>query len=227
MKEPLNPLSFELLHERVGQFVKQSSQELPSTIERVAFWIGWGGAGLGLIAAAATPRWVSAESMLPFAAAGLGIEVAGFAISMALMLKREVPKLWQARRHHAKEMDSDFRCYRELVDWLERYPRDERSERLRFVRNLKTNMSYRLGLAMGGVERLGVFPVLVALYLQFKGWKVGDWRALVDVNWAGGLVIWAMVLLYGAGWMLVGLKVRLDTYELLLEESLQGGSARG
>ena len=83
-------------------------------------------------------------------------------------------------------------------------------------------MSYRLGLAMGGIERLGVFPVLIALYLQFKDWKWGDWAALADVNLVAGLLIWAMVLLYGVGWILIGLKVRLDTYQSILEESLQG-----
>lgn len=221
MKEPSIPLSFELLHQKVEQYIKQSSRELPGVVERVAFWIGWAGAGVGLIVASTTPRWFTPEFALPVVRAGLGVEIAGFAISMALMLKREVPKLWQARKQHAREMDADFRGYREIVTGLERYPKEERSERLRFVRALRNNMSYRLGLAMGGIERLGVFPVLLALYLQFKDWEWGNWDAMFDVNLLGGFLIWAIVLLYGVGWMVIGLKVRLDTYESLLDESLQ------
>jgi len=37
-----------------------------------------------------------------------------------------------------------------------------------------------------------------------------------------GLLIWAMVLLYAMGWLLIGLRNRLDTYVDLLENSLRG-----
>jgi hypothetical protein len=221
VKEFLVPLTFELLHQRVEQYIKRSKRELPGIVERAAFWIGWAGAGFALIAASTTPRWFAPQSALPFVTAGLVIELAGFAISLLLMLKREVPKLLRVRQQHAQEMDSDFQSYREIIAWLERYPVDERRERFRFVRDLKNKMSYRLGLAMGGVERLGIFPVLVVLYLQFRDWEWGSWGALTEINLVGGLLIWAMVLLYGMGWMVMGLKVRLDTYESLLEESLQ------
>jgi len=36
-----------------------------------------------------------------------------------------------------------------------------------------------------------------------------------------GLLIWMMVLLYAAGWLLIGLRTRLDTYVHLLESALQ------
>lgn len=227
MKSPQVPLTFELLHREVEQYVKQSSRDLPGLVERCAFWIGWAGAGFGLVAASTAPRWFSAESVLPYAKAGLLIEITGFAVALALMFTRELPKLWRARRQHAEEMEVDFKKYREIVAWLRSYPLDVRQRRHRFVRSLKNNMTYRLGLATGGVERLGIFPVLVALYFQFKDWEWGNWAALGEVNLVGGLLIWAMVLLYGLGWMLVGLKVRLDTYESLLEESLQSEEAIG
>ena len=64
-------------------------------------------------------------------------------------------------------------------------------------------------------------PVLVALYLQFRNWTWGDWATAFDVNPVAGLIIWMMVLLYAAGWMLIGLRTRLDTYVSLLEAALQ------
>lgn len=59
MKDPQIPLSFELFHKRVEQYIKQSSRELPGIVERVMFWIGWAGAGLGLLVASTTPRWIT------------------------------------------------------------------------------------------------------------------------------------------------------------------------
>jgi len=56
--------------------------------------------------------------------------------------------------------------------------------------------------------------------LQFRNWSWGDWSGAFDVKPVAGLLIWAMVLLYAAGWLLVGLRSRLDSYVSLLEESL-------
>jgi len=73
----------------------------------------------------------------------------------------------------------------------------------------------------GGLQRLGPFPVLIALYLQFRGWKWGDWAGAFDVSLLGALLIFGMVVLYAVGWMLIGLRTRLDTYVALLEGSIQ------
>lgn len=213
-------LSFELLLQKVDEYVAQTERQRPGALERVAFWLGWLGAGFALASAALLGRWLPISQVLLFAKVGFFIEIGGFAISLLLMLYREVPKLWRARRAHAVELDADYRSFLEVVAWLNRFPSDERVGRLRFVRDLKGRMSYRLGLALGGIERLGIFPVLIALYLQFKDWRWGDWAALANVNLVAGFLVWTMVLLYGVGWLLVSLKVRLDTYESLLAESL-------
>lgn len=72
----------------------------------------------------------------------------------------------------------------------------------------------------GGLQRLGPFPLLIALYLQFRGWKWGDWASAFDVSLVGALLIFAMVLLYLLGWMLISMRTRLDTYVALLEGSI-------
>lgn len=92
---------------------------------------------------------------------------------------------------------------------------------LRFSSGLRQRMNERLGLLFGGIQRLGFFPVLVALYLQFRNWTWGNWAAAFDVNPVAGLIIWMMVLLYALGWLLIGLRTRLDSYIELLEAALQ------
>ncbi len=79
----------------------------------------------------------------------------------------------------------------------------------------------RTGLMYGGLQKLGPFPLLIALYLQFRNWEWGDWAGAFDVNLVGGLLIFALVLLYVMGWVLIGMRVRLDTYVMLLEASLE------
>ncbi|AWH39260.1 hypothetical protein C1929_10655 [Stenotrophomonas sp. ZAC14D1_NAIMI4_6] len=79
----------------------------------------------------------------------------------------------------------------------------------------------RMGLMYGGLQRLGPFPLLVALYLQFRNWHWGDWTGVFDIGWAGVILIFAMVMLYLVGWILIAQRTRLDTYVSLLEASLQ------
>jgi len=124
-------------------------------------------------------------------------------------------------------MDFVFAYWRELVAELCGFPRAQREEMLRFASALRDRMNERMGLVYGGFQRLSIFPVLVALYLQFRNWKWGDWASAFDVNLVAGLLIWMMVLLYAAGWLLIGLRTRVDTYVNLLESALQGERAPG
>jgi len=78
-----------------------------------------------------------------------------------------------------------------------------------------------MGLIYGGLQRLGPFPLLIALYLQFRQWKWGDWSSAFNVGQLGAFLIYALVLLYITGWLLTGLRTRLDTYAALLEGSMQ------
>lgn len=50
------------------------------------------------------------------------------------------------------------------------------------MRDRRTNMHDRLGLFTGGMEKLGFMPVLLALYLQLKDWRFGDWTVLSKIT---------------------------------------------
>ena len=104
-------------------------------------------------------------------------EAAGFATSLVMMLHRELPQFRKPRLVHAAEMDIDFGKWQDLVVELRQFPAVQRATRLRFIQRLRNNMDHRMGLAFGGTQRLGIFPILIALYLQFRNWKWGDWAA--------------------------------------------------
>lgn len=214
------PLTYAWLHQRVQAYVGDSHQPAPSRLERWSLWLGLGMAGVGLIAPPLI-RSIWPMAVVPMAMACLVAEVVGLGLSVGLMLKRELPRFLRPRENHAAEMDADFAKWQGLVAELRRYTRQERESRLTFVTTLRHNMGERMGLMLGGVQRLGVLPLLIALYLQFRGWKWGDWSGVFDFNPLAGLLVWAMLLLYAAGWLLVGLRSRLDSYISLLETSLQ------
>ncbi|WP_414487497.1 hypothetical protein [Stenotrophomonas maltophilia] len=116
-------------------------------------------------------------------------------------------------------MDDEFAHWQAVIADLRRFPGAERERRLKYVSHLRSNMIERMGLMYGGLQRLGPFPLLIALYLQFREWKWGDWTSAFDVGVLGAFLIYALVLLYLAGWLLIGLRTRLDTYVALLEGS--------
>jgi len=104
---------------------------------------------------------------------------------------------------------------------LKHFPRTELEGRLRFVTRLRQKMNERIGLLYGGLQKLGPFPVLVALCLQFRNWEWGRWAGAYDFNLVGGLLIFVVVMVYLMGWVLVAMRTRLNTYVSLLEAAIK------
>lgn len=212
-------LTFAWLHERFKVYQQKTKQLPPSKWERRFFWFGLVMAGLGLLNGSVGLPLPPAIK-LALAIVFLSGELIGLLTAMAMMLKRELPQYTRAKETHAVEMDADYIHWRSVVEELQQFPADVRRARLRFVEARRQGMTERIGLALGGIQRLGIFPVLIALYLQFRNWEWGDWASAFDVNLVGGLLLWTMLLFYAAGWMLIGLRLRLDAYAVLLGESL-------
>ena len=220
-------LTFDWLYQQVQLYAKHSVYTQASSIERWSFRIGLLAAAIGIIAAVTPARWLDPTVALPVTLVCVCIEIGGFLLGFVLQTRRDLRQYTQPRLSHAREMDADFTKWRALVHHLRTFPRQQREERLRFVSTLRTRMTDRMGMMYGGLQRLGPFPLLIALYLQFRHWKWGDWSAVFDVTFIEAVLIFAMVLLYAVGWLLVGLRVRLDTYVSLLEASLHEGAASG
>lgn len=214
-------LTFSWLHAKVAGYVAHSLTPRPSPWERYALWVALGAAGVGLLVGSLSPQVLAPGPAAVALRACLVVELAAFAVYLGLMIARELPQFRKPRLTHAAEMDSDFTYWQGMVNELRLFPRRQREAKLRFASALRMRMNERMGLLYGGIQRLGIFPVLIALYLQFRTWKWGDWAAAFDVNLVAGLLIWMMVLLYAAGWLLIGLRTRLDTYVHLLESALQ------
>lgn len=212
-------LTFQWLHQRVQGLVDHSIYPKAGRVEKGSFRVAMVAAGIGILTGFLPAEWLPDGAWL--IAACLLVELSGFALGGLLAARREIRQYSQPRLSHAREMDSNFAHWHAVVADLRQFPRTLREQRLRYVSSLRTQMIDRMGLMYGGLQRLGPFPLLVALYLQFRGWKWGDWGALFDVGWVGALLIFAMTLLYLMGWVLIGQRIRLDTYVALLEASVQ------
>lgn len=215
MARIVGPLGFDALNRKFEEYVSKTDDPGPGPWERRSFWVALIAAAIGLIGGSL----LSGNAALYVAGSGVLIELVGMLISIALMLRREIPRLRRGRAIYAADLERDYVLYNDMLSWLDEFPKSEVSARLRYISTRKRLMTFRTGLALGGLERLGVLPVLVALYFQFRDWEWGDWASLASVNLVEGLLIFAILLLYAMGWHLISLRVRLDSLEALLTES--------
>lgn len=211
----LMQLSFPDLCIALDRYLTKADRNKAGPLERWSFAIGLFGAGVGLLLG----NLLANQAGVRFAIGGLVIELAGLGISLALQIKRELPGFRQPHKIFADEIERDFQAYRGLIQQVRAFPLRVRLQRERYIRDRRATMHERLGLFTGGIERLGVMPVLVALYLQFKDWEWGDWTSLGKVTFVQGMLIWALFISYLLSWHLIRLRTRVHSYELLLREA--------
>lgn len=218
----LRELSFTSLSVVMSRYLQITDQSRAGSVERWSFIIGLLGAGFGMLLGAI----LDGKAGLVCAAAGLTVELAGFAVSAALQLKREVKNFGRPYATQAEQMEQAFHQYQGIVAALRKFPLEKRRQRETFVRNLRTNMHERLGLFTGGMEKLGVMPVLLALYLQLKDWRLGDWSVLSKITAIQGLLAFSLLLAYALSWQMILLHGRLQRYEQLLVEANRQDNAQ-
>lgn len=176
---------------------------------------GWsmliGGALITFISALALPaQWAAALVWI-----GLAVEVAGGAYLLFLQLRSM--KIGRLRQEFASELDFDFAAQLAIVAWLRSHDARELSDKLRFVRVRVDSITRKLGVLLGSVEKLGMLPVVVAVYLQFRDIKLAWPPTLNLAEFLLGLLVMG---LYAAGILGISLRLRLNLYEILLEEAL-------
>lgn len=204
-------LSFEVLEQRL----RAASPDIPiirkTKPARGALLVGVVGALVALLGVnAATGSWRGWLVLV-----GLVAELGGFAIYVAIELRHEIPKLREARLDFARDLEKEFGPYTDLLRWLTRFGVDALERRTIYLRQRQTIMASRFSVIVGAVEKLGVLPVLAALYLQMR-----------DMGWPPGLGLWegvfALILIsmYLLCFWLVSFKRRLDLYVGILEAAL-------
>lgn len=211
----LQDLSFPALNGALDSHYASTDGPKADPWERWSLIVGATGAGLGMLLGTTLPGTAGTISAL----AGLTVEIAGFGLGTVLNLKRDWRQFRYARSEHAKEIELAYLQYQQLVQQVRRFPLEQRRLRQRYIQNRRTTMHERLGLFTGGMERLGILPMLIALYLQLKDWRWGDWNAFANITLAQGLIAFVILIAYALSWYLIHLRARVQAYELLLAEA--------
>ncbi|GLQ46705.1 hypothetical protein GCM10007862_17560 [Dyella lipolytica] len=152
-------------------------------------------------------------------------------LCMATLLANAGWQAWLGYRHQyetfARELDQQLVQYNVVVDAVCRYPLHVIAAQLRYVSDRKSRFIYRHGLLSGGIDKLGILPLLLAMYLQFKDWSFGDWKGMLDhIHWIGAFLLTMLLATYLVSWWGVRAKGRLDLYEMVLTEaSIRSGDA--
>lgn len=211
----LQGLTFPALNAALDDYLARTDGTKAGPWERWSLIVGIAGAGLGMLLGSV----LSGQAGVIAALSGLAVEVLGLGTSTCLQIRRDWRQFWDARREHAREIEEGYTRYQQLVQQVRAFPLEQRRRRLRYIRDRRTTMHERLGLFTGGMERLGVLPLLVALYLQFKDWRWGNWNAFANITLVQGALAFWILVAYALSWYLVHLRARVQAYELLLAEA--------
>lgn len=217
----LPDLSFSSLSAAMARYSQVTGESRAGPVERWSFAIGLMGAAVGMVFG----TLLEGKAAFYWAATGLAVELIGFLVSVVLFVKRELPSFRRPYTEHANQMEQEFHQYHAIVAALRTFPLEQRRRREAFMRDRRINMHERLGLFTGGMEKLGIMPVLLALYLQLKDWRWGDWTVLGKITMMQGVFAFLLLFAYGMSWHLIRLRVRVQSYEQLLAEANRQDSA--
>lgn len=148
---------------------------------------------------------------------GFCVEIVGvivYAVSGFLRIKRDIQF---DDRSGAQDLDRDYLGYEQIVSWLRQFPRDALESRLVFTSNRTDSWQRGTSLVMGGVEKLGILPVIVALYLQFKD-TTRLWPP--DITIVGGFFALLIIGIYVIGMWAVSRRLQVARFERLLKMAL-------
>lgn len=154
---------------------------------------------------------------------GLSIELVAGAVMIWLSVRREPLGFKASRAEFAAELDHDFIAHRSILEWLSAYPASVLEARRQYVRQRQATLDHRRGFVVGSLDRIGMLPLLAAIYLQAKDLRFGE---PITIGWVPSLIVVGMMALYWVGALTFSLKLRLAAYDQLLSDAL-AASERG
>ncbi len=115
----------------------------------------------------------------------------------------------------ADQLDHDFAEWHRLCEWLAGHPQDFLERHLRWLQVCQIRMTAKLGFLAGGIEKLGILPVLIALAVQARiaasAPDIPKWQLIL------GLFVGTTYLIALLGSLL---RQRMQLYEMAVTEAL-------
>ncbi|RDZ27240.1 hypothetical protein [Lysobacter silvisoli] len=187
----------------------------------IASIIGNFGIILGLLPSLLMTFMTQQMWMVTMAKIGLMVAIIGSAPEFIRSLWVVPRSLWRWRNEQVIQLDHDIVQFREVVVWVSRFPEKTIGEHLRFVRRAQARVASKMGLLTGGVDKLGVAPLLVALGIQLKAFL--DWGQTPYWQLLIGLLL---AIAYLIAFVAQLMRLRMQLYEYVLEEALEAHVGR-
>jgi hypothetical protein len=168
---------------------------------------------LALIAAKMLPQtlWASVLTVVLLVIEMAGVVLLGFAQTLAVNLKPG-----KERREFAEALDFDMPHHEALVQWLRQFPRKRLVAMSAFASQRFERMQNKLPLLIGSLDKLGALPVFAALVILFK-----DMHWPPQSSWPQIFLFVTLMLVYWVSLLQVGIRFRLELYDVLLKKALE------
>ena len=193
----------------------------PASVLDTPRWIRWCnvigtiGIVLGLLPSVLIKVMDPQMWMVFVARSGLWIAVISYLPGFVRGLWVTGRSMWKWKSEQPEQLDHDFGQFRGLANDLAQHPKDVISERLRFVEAVHTRLQAKLAFFGGGLDRLGVLPLLFAVGIQVKAYSDSSQLPL----WQAGLAMF-FAITYLIGMVGQLMRLRLQLYESVLCEAL-------
>lgn len=140
---------------------------------------------------------------------GLVLQLIGVTMLAYRRARDVVPEFKDAKLKFAVELDRHFMAREHLLAWLRKLSPDMRQARHRYVTARLASIRSRYAIAFGAVDKLGVLPVLVGLFVQVQG--------IATLSWSAKLLGIAIIALYLMSLWMAGYREQLEGYERVLQ----------
>ncbi|WP_343818600.1 hypothetical protein ISN75_15050 [Dyella marensis] len=207
-------LTFKALNERIDQLPEHPSVAVGfSTKEKYGYATALLAIACYFLSIKALPdgRWYT----LAIAASFVVVEVVAVAFAIASSWPLHLPSFKEERTEYAEQLDYDFGHYRDLIAWIVQFPRDEIAELADYAEMRQERFREKQPLLVGGVEKLGILPILIAIAAQFKG---VHWPP--DISWPEIVIYLVLAWFYWLCLINIGTRHRGRSLEIALKRAL-------
>ena len=164
-----------------------------------------------------TPQWW----MVRMAEAGTWSAGLLYAPGIARGLVVIAREFWHWRIKLVAQSDHDVAQFRALRVWLQTFPRAELEAHRNFAQFSHERLGSKLVLLIGGIERAGILPVLVAAFFLLREVDGLGIESLADVPLWQGVLAPFLVVTWWIGVMAVRMRLTHELYAMVLTDALE------
>lgn len=207
-------LHFQTFQQRPGEAFPDEPDWVPTRAERYSLYAVLASALLALLGKLLEDQIAAHVYLI---AAGLAGELLFGVIYVVLAARRTAQDVSFNEKKGAAELDQDFRSYVAVTTWLRGFPEIELRNRLVFASIRAEGWQRGTSLVWGSVEKLGMLPIIAALYLQFNDTTL-SWPP--NVTALGVLLAFLILTTYTLGLWAYVRKVQAVRFERFLKLAL-------